>query len=310
MGSRCRFEAASQLARFQARRIRALFTVSRSCHISLLYGQIEYLCARSRQSRAPRPVGWLDRARTMQRIGARAFRIGAASLVLRVSVLCACLSFCFAGAVAPPAVGQGSVRDSGKAIVFDIPAQPLAEALDAFSVATGMAGLVDQRLVAEQRSAPVKGLLTADQALRIMLAGTNLSIRYTGGAAFILRPADNAIQSGPAARTASVPTGIRQTYFSDLQDSLNRLLCRRRESQPGDYRLGLQLWIGANGMVQASHLLDSTGDRRRDAVITDLLASATLASPPTDLPQPVTVVLLPHAAEQPQNCAEPGRRAE
>ncbi|TAI65544.1 TonB-dependent outer membrane receptor [Bradyrhizobium sp. Leo170] len=205
---------------------------------------------------------------------------------------------------------QERSRGSSKFITFDIPAQPLAQALDAYSVVTGMAGLVEQQLAMVQRSAGVKGRLTADQALRILLAGTNLSIRYGSSSAFILAPIDRTVTSEPANGSAAVPTAIRQAYFSDLQETLTQLFCRRPESQPGSYRLGLQLWIGSNGIVQASHLLNSTGDRGRDAAITDLLGSAMLAVPPAELPQPITVVLLPHSEEKPPDCSLPGRHTK
>lgn len=67
---------------------------------------------------------------------------------------------------------------------FDIPAQPLATALAAFSGATGIAVIADATLIVNLKSAPLKGTLAPDQALLTLLDGTGLSYRQT---------ADNAV---------------------------------------------------------------------------------------------------------------------
>jgi hypothetical protein len=174
-----------------------------------------------------------------------------------------------------------------------------------------MAALVDQELVAGRRSAGVRGLLTSDQALRILLAGSQLSVRYASGGAFTLEPAGATSVSEPAGNAGGEAfRGDRRSYFADLQDALARVLCRRPETQPGRYRLGLQLWIGPTGTILASHLLDSTGDDRRDAIITELLGAAKVAVPPVALPQPVTLVLTAHPAEQSPDCRQAERLAQ
>lgn len=192
------------------------------------------------------------------------------------------------------------------AILFDIPAQPLAGALEAYGRTVGMAALADQALVADRRSAGVKGMLTNDQALRILLAGTGLSVRYVSRDAFTLEPTGAADAVETAHAVGGGADADHRGYFADLQASLIRLLCRRPETQPGRFRLGLQLWIGPDGAVLASHLLDPLGDDRRAVVMAGQLKAAFLAPPPPDLPQPVTVVLLPRASEQTSDCPDDG----
>jgi hypothetical protein len=199
---------------------------------------------------------------------------------------------------------------SGQSIAFDIPAQPLVQALDVYGRVTGMAALVDQALISGRHSAVVKGILTPDEALRILVAGNGLSVQYTGGKAFTLKPADDeASNVSHAFREQQGGGPDDDAYLSDLQENLARVLCRRPETRPGSYRLGLQLWISSEGHVSASHLLDSSGDANRDRAISDSLLTLPVISPPRSLPQPITIVLLPQSGNLVSECHRSGEGA-
>jgi hypothetical protein len=244
-------------------------------------------------------------------INVQEFRIMGVPSALWDFVFTVCLGACLTIGMGALAAAQQNGTEFNNLLTFEIAAQPLAQALDAYARATGMAALADQELIAGRRSASVKGRLTPDQALRILLAGSGLSASYASGAAFTLQPTNEATVTEQT--TSQTGDGLgrgRQIYFADLQDALTRVLCRDPETRPGRYRLGLQLWIGANGRVLASHLLDSTGDDRRDAVVTELLGAATVAAPPAELPEPVTIVLRPYPAEHLPDCLETGRHHE
>ncbi|MGM7654556.1 STN domain-containing protein, partial [Serratia marcescens] len=71
---------------------------------------------------------------------------------------------------------------------FDLPAQPLSQALVIYGEITGLSILVRGNLTAGRQSSPVRGELTADEALRALLAGTRLTAVYTSGSAFTLQP--------------------------------------------------------------------------------------------------------------------------
>jgi hypothetical protein len=238
----------------------------------------------------------------------RESRVAAAKWRARGLVQTVCLVLCFTMLRVVPSAGQEGGSGSNKLTLFNIAPQPLGQALDAFTRTTGMAALVDQEFVAGRRSASVKGLLTPDQALRVLLAGTKLSARYATGDAFTLTPASTAAEHVATSGSEAL-RGDRQTYFADLQGALAQVLCRHPETQPGRYRLGLQLWIAPTGTIQASHLLDTTGDDRRDAIVTSLLASAKVAAPPAALPQPVTLVLMKHPVQS-SDCRQAGHLAE
>ena len=64
---------------------------------------------------------------------------------------------------------------------FDIPAQPLSQALTAFGRQSGLQIAVDSAAVAGKASAGVSGSMTADEALRQLLAGSGLTYQFTSG---------------------------------------------------------------------------------------------------------------------------------
>src|SRR5262249_45655268 len=80
-------------------------------------------------------------------------------------------------------------------------------------------------------------------------------------------------------------------YFARLQNAVEHTLCRSEDTRPGRYRAAFQVWLEGSGRVRALHLLGSTGDESRDAAIVPQLVNSTVAAPPPDLPQPLTVVL-------------------
>jgi hypothetical protein len=194
---------------------------------------------------------------------------------------------------------------AGEPVAFDIPAQPLASALASYTGVTGMAALVDGELATGRRSAAVKGRLPAEEALRILLAGTGLLVRYTSGIAFTLLPAGS--DAAPSIGQGAGRVADHRAYFADLQDVLEQTFCRREDARPGTYRAAFQLWIGPDGSVRASHLLGSSAAGPRDAMLSAMLEGVTVAAPPADLPQPVTIVLLPRPSGQAYECRDDAR---
>jgi hypothetical protein len=69
------------------------------------------------------------------------------------------------------------------------------------------------------------------------------------------------------------------------------------------------LWLDHSGDVRRVALLGSTGRAGRDAAIVKRLQSAWLGEPPpTGLPQPATLIVLPRATGLPPYCG-PGELA-
>lgn len=190
-----------------------------------------------------------------------------------------------------------SAKHSGRGehIDFDIPALGLPQALDVYSEVTGVAVLVDQQLTVGRRSAAVSGRFSASAGLRLLLSGTGLMAVFTREDAFTLRRAE---VSRPTERDGPQPVIDRRRvsggYAGVVQAALEDALCRSRTTRPGNYRIAFQLWIGPQGRVEHSHLLGSSGEARRDTALIELLRELRVPQvPPSSLPQPITVLILP-----------------
>jgi TonB family protein len=189
---------------------------------------------------------------------------------------------------------------------FDLPAQPLAGALAEFGRITGHSVLVAGSLTAAREAAAVQGEFTPRDALQRLLAGTGLLARYISANAFTLVPLHEA-QAAPDSPDAHAP-GLagrpdddlaRSAYALVLQRAITRVLCIAQPDGFGRYRLGVQLWIDADGLVSAARLLEGSGVRERDAAVLARLRALDLeVPPPSALPQPVTILLTPRANPQ------------
>lgn len=77
-----------------------------------------------------------------------------------------------------PAVAQAA--PDARAVPFDIPAQPLADALMRFGQQSGLQVSADNEAIRNVRSNAVAGTFTPSQALHALLAGTGLRFRFSG----------------------------------------------------------------------------------------------------------------------------------
>ena len=81
-------------------------------------------------------------------------------------------------------------------INFDIPAQPLSQALVKFGLVSGRQVIFNPDSVRGLTSRGIKGALPADAAIVRMLEGSGLSVRANGNG-FVLMPDDGGVQSAP-----------------------------------------------------------------------------------------------------------------
>ncbi|MFZ5781179.1 MAG: TonB-dependent siderophore receptor [Pseudomonadota bacterium] len=106
-------------------------------------------------------------------------RIGVRRARQRVKMVAVLTVVAVAGlAAVPPATAQTTTAPAARS--FDIPAQPLTEALVQFGQQSGLQVAADGSLAASTRSAAVRGSFTPSEALTRLLAGTGLTFQFTG----------------------------------------------------------------------------------------------------------------------------------
>ncbi|MFO7190261.1 MAG: TonB C-terminal domain-containing protein [Pseudomonadota bacterium] len=213
-------------------------------------------------------------------------------------ICCAALAAVPALALLPHAQASGGAHDMRQR--FDIPSQPLAEALRVYARQAGVTVFFDGELAAGRHSSPVRGDLAPGEALQTLLAGSDLQARYTSHLSFTLTRQDR--PSGDLASPHS-PAWQTRGYVRRVQASLERALCQSPDTQPGDYRAVVQLWLGEAGDVQRVHFAGSTGWPDRDAAIATSLRSISIEPLPDGIEQPLTLLLLPRSAHSTDVCA-------
>lgn len=72
---------------------------------------------------------------------------------------------------------------ASRTVAFDIPAQPLAQALTAFGRQSGLQVAFDPGAAAGKTSVALNGLMATEQALRTLLGGSGLSYQFTSAGA-------------------------------------------------------------------------------------------------------------------------------
>jgi hypothetical protein len=193
---------------------------------------------------------------------------------------------------------------AGSIVHFDIPAQPLAEALKAYGKVSELSVLVDSGMLEHRTSAPLQGSYAPHEALQRMLAGTGLRARFPISNAASIVPIPPDAQAPAPAPSEVIPAegidGIAtggtdyRAYVGLIQMRLTQALCESPVTRPGRYRMVVQLRVGQTGAVVASRLVDSTGDATRDTAIERAVRDLVIDAPPsTTMPQPVTILLRP-----------------
>ena len=120
----------------------------------------------------------------------------------------ALLAMLFCG-TAMPTMAQAQDSAALEPRSFDIPAQPLTEALIQFGRQAGLQASTDPSLVLNLRSAPVAGVMTWQQALQTLLTGSGLSYRLTGSLVTLERAVAQP-ESGPL-RMGDITVTARRT---------------------------------------------------------------------------------------------------
>lgn len=190
--------------------------------------------------------------------------------------------------------------DTGKAraglrMQFDIPAQPLQAALEAFGAVSGLSGFYSAEFTENRLSNAVSGLYTPDAALRLLIEHTGLDLHYTAVDAFILEPSASPAAAAPA---------VRDTGLDGLvQARVREAFCREPLLAAGDSRIAFSFRLGSQGRVEAPLLLDTTGDAGRDAAVLAALGRVDIGRGPEDAGSSFVMLILPQRSGAARECA-------
>jgi len=205
------------------------------------------------------------------------------------------------------AIAQNVTKPTGP-LKFDIPEEPMAEALQAYSVLTGTQVMFETNSVAGYRSAPVQGELTAETALQMMLANTDLRVRYTRASAItislasapdideppstVLVPADIALNTLTVSGGPQPDRGRMDEYIGAVQSDIQKALKKTARGRMGDYRAEVKLWVDQARTVQRAELARSNGNQDRDTIVVSTLRGLVLSHPaPANTPQPIRFMI-------------------
>lgn len=158
-----------------------------------------------------------------------------------------------------PGVGHAQQRAAGQAIAFDIPAQSLSSAVNAFIRATGWEVGFHSPSVVGKRSTAVSGTMTPAQALQTLLTGTGVSAQISGQSTAALVDGSVAVPAGVAVDGALVLDTI------DVQGG-------NANASSGEGYMGTPDWVyetPSSVSVVSGEALQTSGARNvRDAIST------------------------------------------
>jgi Secretin and TonB N terminus short domain len=207
------------------------------------------------------------------------------------------------------AAQEVQVTKPTRPLEFHIPSQPLAAALQAYGQRAGVQVLYESTSALGRTSVAVDGDFAPEAALDLLIAGTDLKVRYVRPDVITLAPAyDQSVgalppPSGPldGADLSLGTLRVRGNKDSDevarlneyserVQMDIQNALRKNAKTRDGSYRAVLDLWIDPTRTIARTELFRSTGDIERDTAITTTLRGVTISRPtPANVPQPVRV---------------------
>jgi hypothetical protein len=190
------------------------------------------------------------------------------------------------------AAAERHAADPTRGVAFDLPAQPLGSALEAYSVASGWQVVYNGSLAEGRRSSGVTGVFPPDAALRMLLRGTGLIPEYKSADSVLLAP-DPMATLAPEEIADDVNPSLK-SYFGTIQTHLARAFCASDPIREGAYRIALSFWIGPSGNVTQLALLSSTGRADIDERFSEAVGSLAIgAASPAGFSQPVVLLVTP-----------------
>ena len=180
-----------------------------------------------------------------------------AGLCLRTGGACLTLALCW-----PPILARAEAPSA--LIPFAIPAQPLSQALVAYSRASGMTVLVDSGLTEGRQAPALDGRYTAGDALRRLLAGRPCrSAMPARTRSPWWRTRGRRVHGSHACATRPMPPACSRVAPRPV---------RGGRHAPGGYRALVQLWFDGDARVSKMNWITRSGQAARDQALEHALA--------------------------------------
>jgi hypothetical protein len=197
---------------------------------------------------------------------------------------------------------QAQPSSAPPAMRFDIPAEPLAKALETFATATGYHLYYDSSLAINRRSAAVEGTFPPHAAIQLLLAGTGYAVSELAGqnAYTITSPAPASAGQAPAQNLMAA----FGPFLAIVQSALSRKLCADPGVQAVSEQIILSFWVSDSGIIADARILQPDDDPALNAAIgADIIGISLGRPPPAGMPQPITMVIFTTAADGGPRCA-------
>lgn len=185
---------------------------------------------------------------------------------------------------------------------YDIPAQPLEQAVERFSVISGWSVMYPGELAAGRSSHQLRASLPPLPALQMLLQDTGIEAELIGEQRVVLRRGTQAAVE--TVGDAELPEAERRRRYGGLQQRLRAAFCDDPDLAPGGYAASLRFRVDRDGQVREPELLSGSGSTHRDARLLQAVQGLVLAAEAAALPQPVTLQIRPSRTDH--DC---GRRA-
>jgi len=124
--------------------------------------------------------------------------------------------------VGPLAVGSAMAQTATQQVYsFDIPAKPIRQAMNDIGRIAGLAVVFDETSAASLNGRPVRGSMTASEAVSILLSGTDLQYRFTNGNTVTIASTSAAVTGDTASLSGDTVLAPIMIYGSRNATTLN-----------------------------------------------------------------------------------------
>ncbi|WP_089217516.1 STN domain-containing protein [Sphingopyxis indica] len=200
-----------------------------------------------------------------------------------------------------PLVAQGATTLGDRR--FEIPAQPVAQALAEFATVSGVSIIYRQSLAGDRYSTPLSGVYAAPAALRRLLEGTGLSARFTGPNSAIIFVEGEAPPTLPSASGAAAGLGTLHLdmaevraprmvgrsdssafthYAQRVQTEIFDRLKRDGAYEGRSFRIEIAVTVDAAGRIAEVDLLRASSEPDWNARVRRVLVGHVLSSAPPE----------------------------